>query len=96
MTGIFAENDEMALGAIQALGARAGSEVMVVGFDGTADGLTAISDGSLYATVAQQPAELGRLAIELAVKAIAGDEVEATVPVEVVAVTKTNVGDFSK
>jgi ribose transport system substrate-binding protein len=96
VTGIFAENDEMALGAIQALGARAGSEVSVVGFDGTADGLTAISDGSLYATVAQQPAELGRLAVELAVKAIAGDKVEATVPVEVVAVTKTNVGDFSK
>jgi len=96
VTGIFAENDEMALGAIQALGDRAGSEVSVVGFDGTADGLTAISDGSLYATVAQQPAELGRLAVELAVKAIAGDDVEATVPVEVVAVTKTNVGDFSK
>jgi ribose transport system substrate-binding protein len=96
VTGVFAENDEMALGAIQALGARAGSEVMVVGFDGTADGLTAISDGSLYATVAQQPAELGKLAIELAVKAIAGDTVEATVPVKVVSVTKTNVGDFSK
>ncbi|TFB98728.1 D-ribose ABC transporter substrate-binding protein [Cryobacterium adonitolivorans] len=96
VTGIFAENDEMALGAIQALGDRAGSEVMVVGFDGTSDGLTAISDGSLYATVAQQPAELGKLAIELAVKAINGDKVEATVPVEVVSVTKTNVGDFSK
>ena len=96
VTGIFAENDEMALGAIQALGARAGAEVSVVGFDGTADGLTAISDGSLYATVAQQPAELGKLAIELAVKAINGDKVEATVPVEVVSVTKTNVGDFSK
>jgi len=96
VTGIFAENDEMALGAIQALGARAGAEVSVVGFDGTADGLTAISDGSLYATVAQQPAELGRLAIELAVKAIDGKDVDATVPVKVVAVTKTNVGDFSK
>lgn len=96
VTGIFAENDEMALGAIQALGARAGSEVMVVGFDGTSDGLAAISDGSLYATVAQQPAELGKLAIELAVKAIDGDTVEATVPVDVVSVTKTNVGDFSK
>ena len=96
VTGIFAENDEMALGAIQALGARAGTDVMVVGFDGTADGLTAISAGTLYATVAQQPAELGKLAVELAVQAIDGEDVEATVPVDVIAVTKTNVGDFSK
>mgnify|MGYP000343641491 CR=1 FL=1 len=33
--GVFAENDEMALGAIQALGDRAGKSVQVVGFDGT-------------------------------------------------------------
>ncbi|WP_231556259.1 substrate-binding domain-containing protein [Cryobacterium sp. MLB-32] len=33
VTGIFAENDEMALGAIQALGAQAGTDVSVVGFD---------------------------------------------------------------
>ncbi|PFG34702.1 D-ribose ABC transporter substrate-binding protein [Sanguibacter antarcticus] len=96
VTGIFAENDEMALGAIQALGDRAGSDVMVVGFDGTEDGLAAISADTLYATVAQQPAELGRLAVELAVQAIDGEAVEATVPVDVVAVTKTNVGDFTK
>ena len=34
--------------------------------------------------------------IELAIKAIAGDTIEKTVPVEVVSVTKTNVGDFTK
>lgn len=96
VTGIFAENDEMALGAIQALGARAGSDVMVVGFDGTADGLAAISAGTLYATVAQQPAELGKLAVELAVKSIDGEDVDAEVPVDVIAVTKTNVSDFSQ
>ena len=94
VTGVFAENDEMALGAIQALGTRAGTEVMVVGFDGTSDGLAAITEGTLAATIAQQPAELGRLAVQLAVKALNGDSVEETVPVEVVTVTKTNVGDF--
>lgn len=41
-TGIYAENDEMALGAIQALGAKAGKEIKVVGFDGTVDGMKAI------------------------------------------------------
>ena len=51
---------------------------------------------TLAATIAQQPAELGKLAIELAVKTLAGEKVDATVPVEVVTVTKTNVGDFTK
>ena len=96
VTGLFAENDEMALGAVQALGARAGTDVMVVGFDGTSDGLAAIQKGTMVATIAQQPAELGKLAVELAVKAIKGTKIDKTVPVEVVSVTKTNVGDFAK
>ncbi|TDW29122.1 substrate-binding domain-containing protein [Cryobacterium psychrophilum] len=95
VTGIFAENDEMALGAIQSLGARAGTEVMVAGFDGTSDGFEAISAGTLHSTVAQQPAKLGQLAVEQALKAINGETVEEIVPVEVVSVTKENVGDFS-
>jgi ribose transport system substrate-binding protein len=96
VTGLFAENDEMALGAIQALGARAGQDVKVVGFDGTSEGLAAIKAGTLVATIAQQPAELGKLAVELAVKAIKGTKIAKTVPVKVVSVTKTNVGDFTK
>jgi ribose transport system substrate-binding protein len=95
ITGVFAENDEMALGAIQALGSRAGTDVMVVGFDGTEDGFAAINDGTLVATIAQQPALLGQLAVEVALSIINGDAVEAIVPVEVVSVTKLNVGDFS-
>lgn len=96
VTGLFAENDEMALGAIQALGDKAGSEVFVVGFDGTTDGFDAIKAGTLVATIAQQPAELGKLAIEFAIKAMKGETIAKTVPVEVVSVTKTNVGDFAK
>lgn len=90
---IFAENDEMALGAIEALGDRA-DEIAVVGFDGTEDGIAAIEDGSMTATIAQQPAELGALAVEQAKTILDGGEAEAEVPVEVVSVTKENVGDF--
>ncbi|MBG0741033.1 substrate-binding domain-containing protein [Paeniglutamicibacter antarcticus] len=96
VTGIFAENDEMALGAIQALGTKAGKDVKVVGFDGTADGLAAIQKGTLVATIAQQPAKLGQLAVELAAKAIKGEKVDKTVPVQVVSVTEANVGDYVK
>lgn len=96
VTGVFAENDEMALGAVQALGAKAGTDVKVVGFDGTTDGLAAIKAGTMVASIAQQPAKLGQLAVEQAAKALKGETVDATVPVSVVTVNKTNVGDFSK
>src|SRR5690625_31305 len=91
---IFAENDEMALGAIEALGARAGEEVKVFGFDGTADGLTAVEDGKLEGTIAQQPDELGARAVEQAAAIFEGGTAEEEVPVEVVTVTNENVAEF--
>ncbi|BAU95637.1 sugar ABC transporter substrate-binding protein [Corynebacterium suranareeae] len=91
---IFAENDEMALGAIEALGARAGEDVIVVGFDGTDDGLAAVEDGRMLATIAQQPEELGAKAVEEAAKLLRGEDAEAEVPVEVVTVKLDNVADF--
>lgn len=96
LKGIFAENDEMALGAIKALGARAGKDVMVVGFDGTPDGLKAIQDGTLVATIAQQPKLLGSKAVEQAVKAAKGEAVQQVVDVEVKVITKQNVAEFAK
>lgn len=93
---IFAENDEMALGAIQALGDRAGSEVQVIGFDGTPEGLQAVRDGTMYGTVAQQPDLLGRVAFEQAVTAIDGGNPSPKVPVEVQLVTAENVDQFSQ
>lgn len=96
VTGIFAENDEMALGAVQALGAKAGQQVKIFGFDGTDDGLKAVKDGKLVGTIAQQPAELGKAAVEQAAKAISGGEVSATVPIEVKTVTADNVAEYLK
>jgi ribose transport system substrate-binding protein len=95
VVAIFAENDEMALGAIQALGAKAGSQVKVVGFDGTEEGLAAVKKGTMYATVAQQPAEIGKSSVAQALKAIKGAKVAATVPVSVKTVTKENVDEFA-
>jgi ribose transport system substrate-binding protein len=92
--GIFAENDEMALGAIQALGARAGSDVKVVGFDATPDGLAAIESGTMNATVAQKPAELGRASVEAMVSALDGDDVEPEIMLPVEVVTSKNLADF--
>ncbi|CAM5494603.1 HTH-type transcriptional repressor PurR [Streptomyces tendae] len=92
--GVFAENDEMALGAIKALGSKAGKSVQVVGFDGTPDGLKAVQDGTLYASVAQQPKELGRIAVQNALRAAEDKKVERTVKVPVKVVTQENVAGF--
>ncbi|MFJ4472363.1 substrate-binding domain-containing protein [Streptomyces sp. NPDC089424] len=92
--GVFAENDEMALGAIKALGSKAGKSVQVVGFDGTPDGLKAVENGTLFASVAQQPKELGRIAVDNALRAAEGEKVSATVKVPVKVITKENVAGF--
>ncbi|WP_086818693.1 substrate-binding domain-containing protein [Allokutzneria sp. NRRL B-24872] len=93
LKGLFAQNDEMALGAIKALGGR---DVKVVGFDATEDGLAAIEAGTMAATIAQQPRELGKLAVEQAVKAAKGEQVTAKVDVPVKVVTKENLAEFKK
>lgn len=94
VVGIYAENDEMALGAIQALGSKAGKDVKVFGFDGTDDGLKAVMKGTLTGTIAQQPKELGKQAVQAAVKAIKGEKVDKTQSIDVKTVTKENVADF--
>ena len=65
--GVFAHNDEMALGAIQALSSAA-KNIVIVGFDATADARDAIADGKLSATVAQQPKLMGERAVQTAIK----------------------------
>ena len=84
---VFAQNDEMALGAIQAIQAAGKTgEIQVVGFDGTDDGLAAIEAGTLSATVAQQPAEMGKLAMQAAFDHFAGKDVEKSIssPLELI------------
>lgn len=93
-TGIFAENDEMAIGAISALGSRAGKDVKVVGFDGTADGIKDVTAGKLGATIAQQPALLGKTAVDQAADILAGKDVDKTTPIKVITVTKDNAKDY--
>ncbi|MEU6682490.1 substrate-binding domain-containing protein [Streptomyces sp. NPDC046832] len=95
LRGVIAANDEMALGAIKALGSKAGKSVSVVGFDGTPDGLKAVEGGTLYASVAQQPSQLGKIAVDNALKALRGKKVQETVKVPVKVVTKENVAGFS-
>ncbi|MDB1125425.1 ribose ABC transporter substrate-binding protein RbsB [Vibrio algarum] len=84
---VFAQNDEMALGALRAVQAS-GKDVMIVGFDGTDDGVAAVMRGDLAATVAQQPELIGALGIETADKILKGEMVEEYIPVPLKLVLK--------
>lgn len=83
--GVFAQNDEMALGAIRALQA-AGKKVVVVGFDGTDDGVAAVKRGDMAGTIAQQPALIGSLGVETADKVLKGQMVDEYIPVPLMVV----------
>ena len=85
--GVFAHNDEMALGALQAI-AASGKDIKVVGFDATDDAVNAVNGGKMTATVAQKPELMGETAVLTAIKLIAGETVEKSLPVEVELITK--------
>ncbi|MDP0355875.1 ribose ABC transporter substrate-binding protein RbsB [Glaesserella parasuis] len=84
---VFAQNDEMALGALRAIKAS-GKNILVVGFDGTDDAVKAVNGGQLAATIAQQPEKIGELGVEVADKVLKGEKVEAQIPVPLKVVTK--------
>jgi len=83
--GVFAQNDEMALGAMRALQA-ANKEVVIVGFDGTDDGVAAVKRGVMAGTIAQQPALIGSLGVKTADKVLKGQMVEKYIPVPLMVV----------
>ncbi len=85
ISAVFAHNDEMALGALKAV-QSSGRDIMIVGFDATDDAVKAVEAGELSATVAQQPAMIGSLGVESALKVLNGEMVDAYVPVDLMLV----------
>lgn len=77
--GVFAQNDEMALGALKAIQQAGKSGVAIVGIDGEQEVVTDIQAGSIYADIAQQPTQEGVLGVQSAVKLAQGKSVAATV-----------------
>ena len=85
---LFATNDMMALGAVEAIAAagRTG-EIIVVGFDAVDDARQAIQKGLMHGSIAQFPAEMGRLAVENAVRLMNGENIPDYIPVKIELVT---------
>lgn len=90
INGVFAQNDEMVLGAIQAAEAAKRTGITFVGYDAVDDAIKAVKDGKLAATVQQQPAVMGKLGVETAVNALNGQTVDKFIPVPLNLVTKEN------
>ncbi|NMD69805.1 ribose ABC transporter substrate-binding protein RbsB [Bacillus sp. DNRA2] len=84
---VFAHNDEMALGAIEAINSS-GKDIMVIGFDGNDDALNAIKAGKMEATVAQQPELIGKLAVDAGIDVLQGKKVAKNIPAPLKLVVK--------
>ncbi|MCI1217950.1 substrate-binding domain-containing protein [Bifidobacterium crudilactis] len=90
---IFAQNDEMALGAMKAVQAS-GQEIGIFGIDGESETHTAIKNGTVTATIAQQPAKIGEMALQAAYDHFAEKKVEKTINSPIYLVTKDNADEY--
>ncbi len=97
INAVFAQNDEMGMGAVNALTAAGMKDkVIVVSIDAIPDALQAVKKGTLDATVFQNAEQQGAKAIETAVKIAKGQAFEKEVLIPFQLVTKENVGAFIK
>jgi ribose transport system substrate-binding protein len=87
--GVFAANDDMALGALRAIEAKK-LDVKVIGTDGTIEAVQSILDGKLAGTVAQNPYQMGYQGVQNAVKAIKGEKLNSYINSGAQLITKDN------
>ncbi|WP_068673454.1 sugar ABC transporter substrate-binding protein [Oceanobacillus sp. Castelsardo] len=88
---VFATSDDMALGAYKGLENSEKTDLPLIGFDGTPDGLNAVQDGFMQANIAQDPYNMGNTGVESAVSALKGEEVEERIDSGAKVITSENV-----
>ncbi|MFP4497618.1 MAG: substrate-binding domain-containing protein [Vulcanimicrobiota bacterium] len=87
--GVFAINDETALGALRAIEVNKRENIIIVGYDATPEAQKEIlSGGPLKADVVQDPGKMGEVAIETVVKHFEGKEVPAQIPIPITIMDK--------
>jgi len=95
INAVFAQNDEMAMGALIALEqAKRKDKVIVVGVDAIADALAAVRDGRLDATVFQDAKGQGQTAVETAVKIVRKQAYDRQAMIPFQLVTRENAAQF--
>lgn len=97
LDAIYACNDNMALGAVEALrSANLLGEVIVLGVDGTGDAYKSIAAGELNATVDQFPETNGYAAVEVALRILGGQDIPKVVSTPIEVIDIDNMKDFGK
>jgi ABC-type sugar transport system substrate-binding protein len=95
VTAVFCANDNMALGAVEALKAAGKLEdVIVVGFDANPDAATSILAGEMTATIAQSPYNMGRFGVVYGLAAIQGNTIPTRIDTGTILVTSENAADY--
>ena len=94
---VIANNDEMAIGAIQAIKASNLNinDIIIAGIDATSDGLAAMKSGELNITVFQNAKKQGQVSVETAYKMAQGETVERNLWIPFELVTQQNVSQYS-
>ncbi len=90
---IFAENDEMAVGALSAL-KDSGLKYVIGGIDAIPDAVQAVADGDMDCTFFQDYITQAKTALDVAIKAASGEQMDASYDIDFVLITKENVADF--
>jgi inositol transport system substrate-binding protein len=97
INAVLSNNDEMALGALLALKMNGMDDVLVIGVDGTPDGVGSVASGTgLTATAYQDPIAQGAGSVKLALKVLAHEKVEQLNLLPVRLVTKDNFEEFKR
>jgi ribose transport system substrate-binding protein len=93
VAAVYAANDLMALGALDAIAEADRGDILIVGFDGYPQVLAAISRGMMTATIDQRPFTVGGLSVETAVKILRGESVPPVSLIDPVLITADNVAE---
>lgn len=96
INAVIAENDEMALGACEAIAAAHKKKIAVMGIDAIPDALKAVADGTMVATIYQDAHGQGSRAVQLAVQLAQGHKVKHLMYIPFQLVTRKNVAQFMK
>ncbi len=94
VNAVFASNDLMALGAMEAIKAANKAGIVVVGFDANPDAAASILAGEMTASIAQSPYNMGKYGVEAAVKVLMGETIDTNIDTGTEVVTADNAANF--
>lgn len=93
--GVYANNDGMALGVVEAVASASDlQKVAVVGTDGIREAKRSVAEGQMRATVAEFPFEEGALGVQMALRLLACQTIPPWIVSPQAVVTQSNVGEF--